>query len=36
MTLERGPIARAHLDHRVPLGFHAIWAPDAPPVSFGS
>jgi carotenoid cleavage dioxygenase-like enzyme len=28
--VERGPIARAHLDHRVPVGFHAIWRP-APP-----
>lgn len=23
----RGPIARAHLDHRVPVGFHALWSP---------
>ncbi len=23
--IERGPIARAHLDHRVPIGFHANW-----------
>ncbi len=23
--IERGPIARAHLDHRVPVGFHANW-----------
>ena len=23
--LERGPIARAHLDHRVPVGFHGLW-----------
>jgi len=23
--IERGPIARAHLKHRVPIGFHAIW-----------
>ena len=23
--IERGPIARACLDHRVPVGFHAIW-----------
>jgi carotenoid cleavage dioxygenase-like enzyme len=23
--IERGPIARAHLDHRVPVGFHGIW-----------
>ncbi len=21
----RGPIARAHLDHRVPVGFHGLW-----------
>jgi len=23
--LEEGPIARAHLDHRVPVGFHGAW-----------
>jgi carotenoid cleavage dioxygenase-like enzyme len=23
--IERGPIARAHLDHRVPVGFHGYW-----------
>jgi carotenoid cleavage dioxygenase-like enzyme len=23
--IERGPIARAHLDHRVPVGFHGQW-----------
>lgn len=23
--IERGPIARAHLDHRVPVGFHGLW-----------
>jgi carotenoid cleavage dioxygenase-like enzyme len=23
--IERGPIAREHLDHRVPVGFHANW-----------
>ncbi len=23
--VETGPIARAHLDHRVPLGFHGSW-----------
>ncbi|HTR60502.1 MAG TPA: carotenoid oxygenase family protein [Candidatus Binataceae bacterium] len=27
----RGPIARAHLDHRVPVGFHGNWRPDATP-----
>ena len=27
--IERGPIARAHLAHRVPVGFHAIWVPGA-------
>jgi carotenoid cleavage dioxygenase len=26
--IERGPIARAHLDHRVPVGFHANWRSD--------
>ena len=26
--IERGPIARAHLDHRVPVGFHANWRAD--------
>ena len=26
--IERGPIARAHLDHRVPVGFHANWRPN--------
>jgi len=26
-TLERGPIARALLDHRVPMGFHGTWLP---------
>lgn len=25
--IETGPIARAHLDHRVPLGFHGSWRP---------
>jgi carotenoid cleavage dioxygenase len=25
--IEAGPIARAHLDHRVPVGFHALWRP---------
>lgn len=25
--IERGPIARAHLDHRVPVGFHGCWRP---------
>lgn len=25
--IERGPIARAHLDHRVPVGFHGQWKP---------
>ena len=23
--IESGPIARAHLDHRVPVGFHGSW-----------
>jgi carotenoid cleavage dioxygenase len=23
--IENGPIARAHLDHRVPVGFHGYW-----------
>jgi carotenoid cleavage dioxygenase-like enzyme len=23
--IERGPIARAHLDHRMPVGFHGYW-----------
>jgi len=23
--IERGPIARAHLNHRVPVGFHGLW-----------
>ena len=23
--IERGPIARAYLDHRVPVGFHGYW-----------
>jgi carotenoid cleavage dioxygenase len=23
--IENGPIARAHLDHRVPVGFHGCW-----------
>jgi len=26
-AIERGPIARAHLDHRIPVGFHALWKP---------
>jgi len=26
--VERGPIARAHLDHRVPVGFHGVWRPE--------
>jgi carotenoid cleavage dioxygenase len=25
--IESGPIARAHLDHRVPVGFHGYWLP---------
>jgi carotenoid cleavage dioxygenase-like enzyme len=25
--IENGPIARAHLDHRVPVGFHGTWKP---------
>lgn len=28
-AIEQGPIARAHLDHRVPVGFHALWKPRA-------
>jgi carotenoid cleavage dioxygenase len=27
MRLEDGPVARAHLDHRVPAGFHGSWVP---------
>jgi carotenoid cleavage dioxygenase-like enzyme len=27
MHIEEGPIAKAHLDHRVPLGFHGVWRP---------
>ncbi len=27
--LERGPMCRALLDHRVPMGFHGLWRPDA-------
>ena len=23
--VEAGPLARAHLDHRVPMGFHGSW-----------
>ena len=26
--IEEGPIARAMLDHRVPVGFHATWRAD--------
>ncbi|MFZ1888533.1 MAG: carotenoid oxygenase family protein [Candidatus Binataceae bacterium] len=26
--IEHGPVARAHLDHRMPVGFHACWRPD--------
>jgi carotenoid cleavage dioxygenase-like enzyme len=26
-AIERGPIARAHVEHRVPVGFHALWKP---------
>ena len=25
--LEDGPIARAHLDHHIPAGFHGVWVP---------
>jgi carotenoid cleavage dioxygenase-like enzyme len=25
MRIESGPVAKAHLDHRVPLGFHGAW-----------
>jgi len=25
MDMQRGPIACAHLDHRLPMGFHGIW-----------
>ncbi len=28
-AVEVGPIARAWLDHRVPVGFHALWKPTA-------
>jgi carotenoid cleavage dioxygenase-like enzyme len=32
MHIEAGPIATAHLDHRVPLGFHGVWrAATVPP-----
>jgi carotenoid cleavage dioxygenase-like enzyme len=24
-AIEAGPLARAHLDHRVPMGFHGLW-----------
>jgi all-trans-8'-apo-beta-carotenal 15,15'-oxygenase len=27
--LADGPVARAHLDHHVPLGFHGVWTPHA-------
>jgi carotenoid cleavage dioxygenase len=27
-SLEKGPVARAMLDHRVPLGFHGLWRPN--------
>ena len=26
--LEDGPLARAHLPHRMPVGFHSAWRPD--------
>jgi carotenoid cleavage dioxygenase-like enzyme len=29
--IELGPLARAHLDHRVPVGFHGQWRPDGLP-----
>jgi carotenoid cleavage dioxygenase len=29
--VEDGPIACAHLDHRVPLGFHGTWRPSSNP-----
>jgi carotenoid cleavage dioxygenase-like enzyme len=25
MHIEAGPIATAHVDHRVPIGFHGLW-----------
>ncbi len=28
-AIEQGPIARAHLDHRLPVGFHGLWKPRA-------
>jgi len=31
MHIEAGPIAKAHLDHRVPLGFHGVWRASAIP-----
>jgi carotenoid cleavage dioxygenase-like enzyme len=29
MHIEAGPIAKAHLDHRVPIGFHGLWRASA-------
>jgi len=36
--LAAGPVARAHVGHRVPMGFHALWIPTSagPPSSRGS
>lgn len=28
-SLSSGPIARARLEHRVPIGFHGLWRPEA-------
>jgi 8'-apo-carotenoid 13,14-cleaving dioxygenase len=27
--INAGPVARIHIPHRVPIGFHGNWIPDA-------
>jgi len=31
--LEQGPIARAHFDHHIPVGFHGTWVPTDPDIA---
>ena len=33
MAVADGPLAKAHLSHHVPVGFHGTWRPTTPPSS---